>query len=302
MHGVLHHHGLSKKWASEGRQWLFVFQDTNPLTFRILCATLGVSAQNSYVMNSVAIPRIPGESIGGICRLVDEKGTNLTLNVEYNQLDPLLKETPTGGDVPDESGFSPYPGNINILLFRIPEYSRCLERTGGVVPEFVNPKWGNAEKTKLKSTTRLESLMQDFPRLCEPEDKVGMTQFDRWIAKTSVKNNLEDARKKKPPECALSAEADIYACNARLLQLLVRLEGLYQLIVTFVLIFVQCLWMDDDQICRKYLLLNSPHCDGPGRSLLDGRLIVILSESLCIIDTSFSFPQRMVLPFTMFPN
>ena len=31
---------------------------------------------------------------------------------------------------------------------------------------------------------------------------------------------LEDARKKVPPECALSAEADIYACNARLLQLL----------------------------------------------------------------------------------
>jgi hypothetical protein len=28
----------------------------------------------------------------------------------------------------------------------------------------------------------------------------------------------EDARKKVPPECALSAEADLYACNARLLQ------------------------------------------------------------------------------------
>ena len=34
--------------------------------------------------------------------------------------------------------------------------------------------------------------MQDFPRLCKEEDKVGMTQFDRWIAKTSVKNNLEE--------------------------------------------------------------------------------------------------------------
>lgn len=44
-----------------------------------------------------------------------------------------------------------------------------------------------------------------------------MTQLDRWIAKTTVKNNLEDARKKVPPECALTAEADIYACNAKLL-------------------------------------------------------------------------------------
>ena len=69
----------------------------------ILCATLGVSAKNSYVMNSVAIPRIPGESIGGICRLVDGKGTSLTLNVEYNQLDPLLKETPSGGKISAKS-------------------------------------------------------------------------------------------------------------------------------------------------------------------------------------------------------
>eukprot|EP00438_Fugacium_kawagutii_P026382 Skav218560 [mRNA] locus=scaffold1408:63434:84130:- [translate_table: standard] len=190
----------------------------------ILCATLGVSAKNSYVMNSVAIPRICGESIGGICRLLDSKGgPSVTLNVEYNQLDPLLKETPAGGDVPDSSGFSPFPGNINILLFSLVRYAELLDETGGVVPEFVNPKWGNAEKSKLKSSTlRLqESLMQDFPRLCKAEDKVGMTQFDRWIAKTSVKNNLEDldAKKKVPPECALSAEADIYACNARLLQL-----------------------------------------------------------------------------------
>eukprot|EP00913_Durusdinium_trenchii_P014136 g13268.t1 len=195
------------------------FIETKPHGHGILCATLGVSAKEGYVMNSVAIPRIPGENIGGICRLVDEKGHSLTLNVEYNQLDPLLKETPTGGDVPDESGFSPFPGNINVLLFNLPAYARCLQQTGGVVPEFVNPKWANSEKTKLKSSTRLESMMQDFPRLCQPGDKVGMTQLDRWIAKTTVKNNLEDARKKVPPECALTAEADIYACNAKLLTL-----------------------------------------------------------------------------------
>lgn len=36
---------------------------------------------------------------------------------------------------------------------------------------------------------------------------------------TCVKNALEDAKKKNPADCALSAEADIYACNARLLEL-----------------------------------------------------------------------------------
>merc|ERR1711988_584853 len=62
-------------------------------------------------------------------------------------------------------------------------------------------------------------MMQDFPRLCGPEDKVGFTMLDRLMCFTCVKNNLEDAAKKRPPDCALSAEADIYACNARLLQL-----------------------------------------------------------------------------------
>ena len=217
---LMHQKGLSKRWFEEGRRWLFVFQDTNPLHFRILCAVLGVSAKHGFVMNSVAIPRIPGESIGGICKLTSASGTVITLNVEYNQLEPLLKETPAGGDVPDDSGYSPYPGNINVLLFHLPRYVECLDGTGGVVPEFINPKWADPAKTQFKSSTRLECMMQDFPRLCGPNDAVGVTQFERWIAKTSVKNNLADARKKNPPECALSAEADLYSCNVRLMQLL----------------------------------------------------------------------------------
>lgn len=42
---------------------------------------------------------------------------------------------------------------------------------------------------------------------------------------TCVKNNLKDAATKTPPDCALSAEADIYACNAKLLQLAGQLAG-----------------------------------------------------------------------------
>ena len=61
-------------------------------------------------------------------------------------------------------------------------------------------------------------MMQDFPRLCGPDDKVGVTQVERWISKTSVKNNLADAVTKNPPECALTCEADLYSCNVRLLQ------------------------------------------------------------------------------------
>merc|ERR1719215_764138 len=74
VHSLLHETGLPKKWASEGREWLLIFQDTNPLPFRSLCAVLGVSAKNNFVMNSVAVPRLPKEAIGGICTLQDSKG------------------------------------------------------------------------------------------------------------------------------------------------------------------------------------------------------------------------------------
>ncbi|CAE7238007.1 USP, partial [Symbiodinium natans] len=219
VHALLHQHGLPDKWAKEGREWLLLFQDTNPLPFRSLCAILGVSASRGFAMNSVAVPRLPAEAVGGICQLKGPSGEGLTINVEYNQLDPLLKDTPAGGDVADASGFSPYPGNINVLVFHVGTMAQRLATTGGIVPEFVNPKWADAEKSKFKSPTRLECMMQDFPRLCTKDDKVGFTQLERLMSFTCVKNNLADAMKKNPPDCALSAEADIYACNARLLEL-----------------------------------------------------------------------------------
>jgi len=61
--------------------------------------------------------------------------------------------------------------------------------------------------------------MQDFPKLCGPNHKIGFTQLDRIMCFTCVKNAIEDAKAKRPPDCALSAEADIYACNAKLLAL-----------------------------------------------------------------------------------
>ena len=41
----------------------------------------------------------------------------------------------------------------------IPEYVVTLEKSRGVIPEFVNPKYANAEKTVFKSPTRLECMM-----------------------------------------------------------------------------------------------------------------------------------------------
>lgn len=84
-----------------------------------------------------------------------------TINVEYNHLDPLLRADGSEGDVNDpNTGFSPYPGNINQLLFRLEDYVKALEESKGAMPEFVNPKYANVEKTVFKKPTRLECMMQ----------------------------------------------------------------------------------------------------------------------------------------------
>ena len=97
-------------------------------------------------MNTVCVPRMPGESMGAICRLVNENDVSdeLVINVEYNQLDSLLKQKwNPKGDVSGENGYSQFPGNTNTLVFKIPEYVENLTRTGGVIPEFVNPKYAD---------------------------------------------------------------------------------------------------------------------------------------------------------------
>lgn len=63
------------------------------------------------------------------------------------------------GDIPNSEGFSHFPGNTNTLVFKIPEYLENLTRTGGVIPEFVNPKYANEARSIFKSATRLECMM-----------------------------------------------------------------------------------------------------------------------------------------------
>ena len=71
----------------------------------------GVSSKYDFDVNSLAVPRKAKEAIGGIARLRHDDGRCMTINVEYNQLDPLLRATGNGqGDVNDEDGWSSYPG------------------------------------------------------------------------------------------------------------------------------------------------------------------------------------------------
>jgi UDP-sugar pyrophosphorylase len=125
VHILLHLSGTANKWSDEGRKWIVFFQDTNGVVFRAIPAAIGVSAEHEFEVNSMTVPRRPGEAVGGICCLKNEStGGALTINVEYNQLDPLLRASVSPeGDVADgDTGFSPYPGNINVLVFNVPKY------------------------------------------------------------------------------------------------------------------------------------------------------------------------------------
>ena len=136
---------------------------------------LGVAEKFGFDYCSMTIVRRPGEKVGGICRLVNEHGEALTCNVEYNQLEGVLKSSTGAGDVANAEGNSKcvrvwgvtrsYPGNINLLCIRLANYEEVLARSGGVVSEFVNPKYADATRTAFLSPVRLECMMQDYPKL-----------------------------------------------------------------------------------------------------------------------------------------
>ena len=215
IHTLLHTSGTAKKLAASGIRHLLFIQDTNGQVFNAALAALGVSEIRGYDFNSIAVNRIPGEAVGGIARLKKSGSPDLTLNVEYNYLDPLLRETVNpAGDVAEPNGFSRFPGNINLLVVRLEPYLRVLESSGGVIAEFVNPKFSDASRTKFKKPARLETLMQDLPKSFVSGEKVGVTIFDRVWCFSACKNNLVDAAAKVaangPAESASSAENDFY--------------------------------------------------------------------------------------------
>mmetsp|Transcript_18562 Transcript_18562/g.33252 ORF Transcript_18562/g.33252 Transcript_18562/m.33252 type:complete len:498 (-) Transcript_18562:60-1553(-) len=227
VHTLLHTSGIVDKWLKEGRRWIMFFQDTNGLIFQAVPALIGVSRDLNLEVNTLTVPRRPGEPVGSICHLRNaETRHQLTLNVEYNQLEGLLKSTvsPEGDVASPETGFSPYPGNTNALVFRVEPYAKILQNTGGRMPEFVNPKFKDESKTAFKKPTRLECMMQDYPRLLERDARVGFTQLERWVCFAAVKNNAADAAKQFEKtgfaESASTAESSIYAMHSKKLELI----------------------------------------------------------------------------------
>ena len=227
IHNLLYGSGVAAKWRDMGKEWMMFIQDTNAPALRVVPSILGVCRKNNWEMNSVCVPRRPGEAMGAICRLVkeDDSGEETVINVEYNQLDSLLKaKWNPEGDVANESGYSSFPGNTNTLVFKIPDYVNSLQGSGGIIPEFVNPKYANVERTQFKAPTRLECMMQDYPKLLnQAPNKVGFTMYDPWFCFSPAKNNVNDALachgRGLPSFGAAQAEFDFYNWTNKMLRI-----------------------------------------------------------------------------------
>ncbi len=221
VHMLLHRSGVAQKLKDQGIEVLAFIQDTNGQVFHAIPAALGATLDRGFSFNSLAVNRVPGEAVGGLARLV--KGEeSMTLNVEYNQLDPLLRDTVSPeGDVAGPNGFSMFPGNINVLMVHSEAYVEVLERSQGLIAEFVNPKYADEARTSFKKPTRLETMMQDLPKLFSSAQKVGVTIFERSWCFSPNKNNVIDAAAKhakhSPPESAATAESDFYKEARRML-------------------------------------------------------------------------------------
>lgn len=114
-----------------------------------------------------------------------------------------------------------------MLIFELSSYLETLNKTKGLMPEFVNPKYADAEKTSFKSPTRLECLMQDYPQLI-PGQKIGFVMYERFFSFSPCKNNLAEAVAKfkngLPTDCGFSIETDTFNSNCWILDKLGLLE------------------------------------------------------------------------------
>ena len=110
-----------------------------------------------------------------------------------------------------------------MLCVRLDNYRSVLRESGGVVQEFVNPKYKDAARTAFKAPVRLECMMQDYPKLLlRHPAPVGFVSLPRWLCFSAVKNSDENAvaqfKATGYPESFFSGEEDIYKFYRRVLR------------------------------------------------------------------------------------
>ncbi|MFZ5801827.1 MAG: UTP--glucose-1-phosphate uridylyltransferase [Candidatus Omnitrophota bacterium] len=222
VHTVLRKAGVITRWKNAGTRYTVFFQDTNGQVFNAVLPALAHSVEAGLAMNSVTVQRKPGDDVGLIMDM-EREGVHRVQNVEYNYAKPVLKEVSGQGDIADETGNSPYPGNINVLVLDNEVYEPLLRehKSQGWVRELFNPKRASPDSEKFTKPARVENNMQDVVYLLYdmlgPDAKIGFTDFTRDFVFSAVKNNWANGRakveKKAYPEVLLTAESHFYWAN-----------------------------------------------------------------------------------------
>ncbi len=211
VHFLVRNSKVLGKWKKQGVKYVYFIQDTNPFSLPCLPALLSISLEHNYDLNFLAINRRPEEAIGAL--VADQ--TNRTFNIEYNVLNNYYKSRQIKEPI-NENGFCLAPGNINCFLFDINEYSRILDHINDL-SEFINPKFDKSRDNALMSSFRIECLMQDIAHSISDVTKIGVSEFNRDIAFTTCKNNLDTGKanllRGLSSETIIECENDIYRRN-----------------------------------------------------------------------------------------
>nr|KAJ0201860.1 hypothetical protein LSAT_V11C600315320 [Lactuca sativa] len=136
VHSFLYSSGLLKEWYG---LCFFKTRMDSYLRFISKIALIAIPAALGSSMLILFLflkkPKKQFEALQGL--LIQMLRIEMVINVEYNELDTLLRATShPDGDVNCDTGFSPYPGNINRsdfpdLILEVGPYMDELSKTGG---------------------------------------------------------------------------------------------------------------------------------------------------------------------------
>ncbi|KAJ0396775.1 hypothetical protein ATCC90586_008015 [Pythium insidiosum] len=233
VHTLLHSSGIARQWLDvQHKRFVHFIQDTNYLILNSTLPLLGATVRHDWAWAFTGVPRKAKDASGALVQFTSpqDPGHSMLCNIEYHELDHFLRTAMASilpdGDVNDpHTGFSLFPGNINHFVADLRTYVDALERSGGRTPEIFNPKLAAAplapSYSMFKSPARLECMMQDFPRLLAGKEtaasSVGMLLFPASLVYSPCKNDTLSAASKAtqdiPPQCASSAEHDLFALN-----------------------------------------------------------------------------------------
>lgn len=232
VHQLLHQAGLPARWLVQGVRFVAFLQDTNATATWTVPTTLQALNHRRWSMAFTCVPRLPGEAVGCLTQVeraagADGPSRRQVVNVEYNIIDAALKRQGGAGDVAaagDPCGYSAYPGSINTLVVSTEPYVGVLNRTHGVCPEFINPKYTDSTRTSFKTPTRVESLMQDIAFLFPPLDNgalsTGGVVYPRWMyhpVKNAHSDGAQKAANGQEAHCPASGEEAVYDQHRRML-------------------------------------------------------------------------------------